>query len=145
MTQLNKVGKVKVSTRTRYALRAILIIAKSARGIETSEVIASEEGISKKYLDSILGSLRKANVLKSERGILGGYSLADTPENTTVLQICEVLEKASVLSPCVEDSTYCPKSCICPGNSVWSQATEAMKKVLRTATIAKLLEEEKNC
>ncbi len=136
---------MKVSTRTRYALRAILIIAKSTRGIETSEVIAREEGISKKYLDSILGALRKSGLLRSERGILGGYSLADTPEKTTVLQICEVLEKASVLSPCVDDDGYCPKSCICPGNSVWKQATEAMKKVLREATIATLLEEEKNC
>ena len=133
---------MRISTKTRYGLRAILMICKSEKKQVNSEVIAEHEGISKKYLDAILGELRKSGILNSNRGIFGGYSLAKSPSETTVLQICEALEVSTFLSPCVKDVSYCAQTSVCPGNKVWAEATNAMRAVLEKATIASMIEDE---
>jgi Rrf2 family protein len=130
---------LKISTKTRYGLRAILKIAQSKENQVNSEIIAKSEGISKKYLDSILGQLRKAGILKSNRGVLGGYALAKPANEITVLEICETLEIATFLSPCVEDMEYCAQSYICTGNKVWTEASNAMRTVLAKSTIASMI------
>ena len=119
------------------------MISKSETKQVNSEIIAEREGISKKYLDAILGQLRKAGILKSNRGVFGGYSLAKSTEETNVLEICEALEVATFLSPCVQDVNYCAQSGKCPGNKVWTEATNAMRTVLQQATIASMIEKER--
>lgn len=118
------------------------MISKSETKQVNSEIIAEQEGISKKYLDAILGQLRKSGILKSNRGVFGGYSLAKSTSETTVLEICEALEIATFLSPCVKDKGYCSQSVACPGNKVWTEATNAMRSVLEKNTIASLIEDE---
>jgi len=135
---------LKISTKTRYGLRAILRIAKSETKQVNSEIIADQEGISKKYLDGILGQLRKVGILKSNRGVFGGYSLAKPASEITVLEICEALEIATFLSPCVKDTNYCSFSGNCPGNKVWTEASNAMRTVLQKSTIATLIEDEED-
>jgi Rrf2 family protein len=135
---------LKISTKTRYGLRAVLRIARSKESQVNSEIIAEREGISKKYLDAILGQLRRAGILKSNRGVFGGYALAKSAEEITVLEICEALEVATFLSPCVGDSEYCTHSCICNGNKVWTEATNAMRAVLAKSTIASMIPEANN-
>ena len=118
------------------------MISQSEKKQVNSELIAEHEGISKKYLDAILGQLRKAGILKSNRGVFGGYSLAKSPSKTTVLEICEALEVATFLSPCVESKRFCKQSSACPGNKVWAEASEAMRTVLKKATIASMIKDQ---
>ena len=67
---------MKMSSQSRYGLRAMVAIAGSAQGPSRSEQLAEKEGVSKKYLDAILGSLREAGLLRTVRGPGGGYVLA---------------------------------------------------------------------
>ena len=71
---------MKLSTRARYGLRAITAIAQHPNEFTTSELVAGEEEVSKKYLDSILGCLREAGMLDAARGLRGGYRLARPAE-----------------------------------------------------------------
>ncbi|HSG26902.1 MAG TPA: Rrf2 family transcriptional regulator, partial [Candidatus Krumholzibacterium sp.] len=83
---------MKLSTRTRYGLRAIVNIAKSADRPISSESIADCESISKKYLDGILAELRKAGLVQSFRGQNGGYMLARHAGEITVTDVIAALE-----------------------------------------------------
>ncbi|MGL4854472.1 MAG: RrF2 family transcriptional regulator [Lentisphaeria bacterium] len=133
---------MKLSTRTQYGLRAMIIISQSPNGIATSEKIAIHENISKKYLDSILGELRKAEILSTVRGVKGGYTIVKGPENTTVFDIFSVLENSDSVTECVNNPDRCERGCFCPGRSVWTKLAAAMRDVLSSYSIADLAKEE---
>lgn len=134
---------MKLSTRTKYGLRALLIIAQTSDGVATSEHIANVEGLSKKYLDSILGQLRQAGLLKTNRGVNGGYSFLKPAEETTVLDIFAALENNSEISACVNKPDVCERSEYCPGRGVWQRVYRAINEVMGGITVAQLVEDEK--
>lgn len=135
---------MKLSTRTKYGLRALLIIAQSESGVATSENIAQVEGLSKKYLDSILGQLRQAGILKTNRGVNGGYSFLKKPEETTVLDIFLALEKNSEISACVSTPDVCDRAEYCPGRGVWQKVYSAISNVMSEITVEQLVKDEEN-
>lgn len=136
---------MKLSTRTKYGLRALLIIAQSESGVATSEFIANSEGLSKKYLDSILGQLRKVEILKTNRGVNGGYSINKPLGEITVLELFNALEKKNELSECIEQPGVCKRSGFCPGRKIWSRVADAMNTVMQEHTLADLLKEAEDC
>lgn len=84
---------MKMSTKGRYGLRAMLDIAINSRGdIVNVKSIAERQNISESYLEQVFSILRKAAIVKSIKGAQGGYILADDPSNITVGQILRTLE-----------------------------------------------------
>ena len=121
---------MRLSSRARYGLRAMIAIAMK-RGVQASgAVLARETGISKKYLDAILHQLRTAGLINASHGARGGYSLARAADEVTAADIVETLEKEIALVPCVEDPGTCKRSSNCPTLPVWRAATEAIRSVL---------------
>lgn len=129
---------MKLSTRSRYGLRAMVAVARRPGSFLTSEVIANDEGLSKKYLDTILGSLRQAGLLKAAHGSRGGYSLARPAEATTAAEVVEALEGRIAIVPCAEDAASCERSPQCPTRGVWRAASDAVREVLAKLTLAEL-------
>ena len=82
-----------VSTRGRYALRVMICFAQDQqdRFIPLKEV-AEQEGISQKYLESIMTSLSKAGFVDAQHGKGGGYRLNRNPEEYTVGSILKLTE-----------------------------------------------------
>ena len=77
-----------VSTRGRYALRVMLELAQHGRDCYTAlSSIASEQGISGKYLESIISTLSKGGLVEGVRGKGGGYRLTRPPEDYSVGEI----------------------------------------------------------
>lgn len=129
---------MRLSTRARYGLRAMTAIARRPGAFTTSKVLADEEDVSKKYLDSILGHLREAGLLDAVRGQHGGYRLTRSPEAMTAADVVEALEGRIAIVPCVEDMSLCERAPRCPAHSVWRAASEAVRRVLKGLTLAKL-------
>ena len=129
---------MKLSTRSRYGLRATTAIARRPGEFTTSELVADEEGLSKKYLDSILGRLREAGLLEAVRGQRGGYRLARGPETITAADVVEALEGGIAIVPCAEDASVCERAPRCPTRDVWRAASEAVRDVLARLTLAEL-------
>ena len=78
-----------VSTKGRYALRVMVDLAEhQAAGRIPLKEIAARQGISEKYLENILATLVRANMLSGMRGKGGGYVLPRPPEQYTVGEIC---------------------------------------------------------
>lgn len=129
---------MRLSTRARYGLRAMVSVARNKDVPVSSETVAECEKVSKKYLDRLLGTLRGAGLLRSHRGQGGGYTLARPPVSITVAEIVRVLEHGPGLVPCLTDPGRCSKSVDCPTRPVWLSLSEAIDTTLGGITLADL-------
>ena len=76
---------MKISTKGRYALRMLIDLAEHQNdGYIALKDIAARQNISKKYLEQIVAVLNKSDVLQTNRGVRGGYRLAQSPDKYTV-------------------------------------------------------------
>ena len=85
---------MKLSTRGRYGVRAMLELALQQGGSPTAlQELAQRQGISAKYLEQLLIPLKAAGLVNSVRGAKGGYLLAMSPEKVSLYDIVKTLEK----------------------------------------------------
>ena len=131
---------MKLSTRSRYGLRALVAVARSPESLVTAELLAEGEEVSKRYLDEILRTLRKSGFLTSLRGRKGGYTLARSPEEINLLDIVDALEGSTELVPCVDEPEICNRSPDCPTRPIWTSATAQLREVFGAMTLAAFLE-----
>jgi len=132
---------MKLSTKGRYGTRAMIDIALyKESGSTLLKDISSQQGISLKYLDHILSSLRKAGLIKNVRGKGGGYSLTRPATQITLCDIIEAVE--GTLSPveCVDNPEYCKKTSTCSAHDVWVKVRESIEDVLRSTSLQSLTE-----
>ena len=129
---------MKLSTRSRYGLRAMCHLVARNGGLTTCSDIASEMDVSKKYLDSILGSLSKAGILDADRGVGGGYRISGNPREITCAQVLAALGEHVDLVPCVSMSGDCAKAGTCATSAVWRAMADASRQVLMQLSVSDL-------
>jgi Rrf2 family protein len=131
---------VKISTRSRYGLRALLELAlHHGEGPLMMQSIADSQGVSRKYLDSIFASLKTAGMVRSRRGVGGGHLLAKEPEAIRLGDVMRALEGPLSLVDCVGDSALCDRSHRCVTRDVWTEVGNAIGSVLDNITLADLV------
>ena len=101
--------------------------------------ISRRQGISVKYLDQLLPTLKKADLVKSVRGPKGGYLLSKPAEEISVGQVVCVMERHVQLAECATNPDSCDRSDSCTVRRVWQEAAQAMLDKLNSITIASLL------
>lgn len=137
---------MKISTKGRYALRLMLDLAihDGDAPVRIKDIAARQE-ISDKYLEQIISSLNKAGYVKSIRGPQGGYKLARNSSFYTVGMILRLTEGSLAPVACLEDETnQCRRQESCATLRLWHQLDDAIKSVVDTVTLAKLVEWQKN-
>ena len=136
---------MKISTRGRYGLRALVELANCEYGkCIPLRTVAERHGMSEDYLEQLFAPLKKAGIVKSVRGAQGGYKLSRPANEISAAEVIRVLE--GTLSPvdCLEDETYeCPAaSCVnCSTRPVWEKLYAGVNEVLETIRLADLIEE----
>jgi Rrf2 family protein len=96
-----------LSMRTKYALKALVYLAKSKeKGPVLIGDIAESEKLPRKFLEQILLELKNLRILKSRQGKGGGYSLAKQPDQIQIGQIVRVFNGPLALVPCVSVSAF---------------------------------------
>ena len=132
---------MKISTRTRYGMRAILELALAYKiGPLQIRVIAERQNISNKYLEQLVGIMRSAGLVRSIRGPHGGYVLARGPEEIKLSEIFRILEGPVLTVECVEHEDVCPSHADCVTRKLWIQVNEAMLSVLENKTLHDLVD-----
>jgi len=131
---------MKVNTKVRYGLRAILQIAEGygADPVPISAIAASQE-ISGKYLEQVVGTLRKSELITSRKGVRGGYSLARDPQQINLWEIITALDAHTALVDCVDDPDSCDRSDDCLTRTIWSLLSIKMREFWSSFTLADLL------
>ncbi len=135
---------MKLSTRTRYGIRAIIELAghEGNRPLQL-KTIAERQEISVKYLEQLMSLLRSAGFVRSVRGSKGGYVLARPPAQITLSEVFRSLEGPVTTAECTEDEDYCQRSVDCAAREVWLQVEAAIQGVLSGITLADLVKKTK--
>ncbi|MFL5819834.1 MAG: RrF2 family transcriptional regulator, partial [Solirubrobacteraceae bacterium] len=118
---------ISITTKSPYAVRALAELARSGPGaIVPLGELARRRDIPVQFLEQLFAVLRRAGVLRSQRGVKGGYSFAREPGSITVLEIVELLD--GTLGAGAE--------------GVFADAADAARAMLAQTTIADVIERE---
>ena len=134
-----------VSTKGRYALRVMVHFAQ--RGGEEYiplKEIAEAEGISQKYLETIMSTLSKAGFLDAVHGKGGGYRLNRPAEGYTVGAILKLTEGGiSAVSCTTQGASACSRTECCQAKPMWDKLDKMIDDFFEGITIADLLKDTK--
>ena len=118
---------ISITTKSPYALQALVELGRSGGdGPVPIGELARRRDIPVQFLEQLFATLRRAGVLKSQRGVKGGYTFARPPSQITVLEIVELLE-----GPLGRDA-----------QGIFGDAAAAARDVLAASTIADIVERE---
>ena len=132
---------MKLSTRTRYGIRAIIELAQ--HGIEKPlqlKIIAQRQDISVKYLEQLITILKSAGFVRSIRGSKGGYILARPADHIKLSEVFNCLEGSVTTAECVGDKQYCERSSDCVARELWIEVEQAIENVLQAITLQDLVD-----
>src|SRR5215469_12108656 len=134
-----------LSSKTKYALRAVLRLAENASTgawLQTNEV-AEQEQVPRKFLEAIFVQLRDHGIIESRRGAQGGHRLLRDPATVSVADIIRFLDGPLALTPCASRTRFrqCP-DCVdisrCRLQPLMQQARDAVAGVLENCSLAQL-------
>lgn len=117
---------ISITTKSPYALQALAELGRSGDGPVPIGELARRREIPVQFLEQLFATLRRGGVLRSQRGVKGGYSFARPPASITVLEVVELLE-----GTLGRDA---------PG--IFGEAATAARAILAGTTIADIVERE---
>ena len=135
---------MKLSTKGRYGLRAMVDLAVNSSGDHVSLYsIAERQGISENYLEQVFSILRKADLVRSVKGAQGGYVLGDDPGSVKVGAILRALEgNLSVVDETSDEKNeYANAIQNCIKVHVWDKMNECLNGVVDSLTLEDLANE----
>jgi len=131
-----------ISQKAKYALRALVALCRVPPGesLMISE-ISKERAIPKKFLEQILLELKRAGIVMSRRGRLGGYVLLRSPDQVTFGEVLRLIDGPIAPLPCLSKIAYrrctdCADEGTCEIRHVFARVTIATREVLDTTTLA---------
>jgi Rrf2 family protein len=137
---------MKLSTRSRYGLRAMVELAARDDGQTCVPLrnIAEQHGMSEYYLEQLFAPLKKAGLVASMRGAAGGYRLSRPSAEITAGDVLRVLEGSLTPVDCIGDDTASCAAAFCENcntKSVWERLYTGMNEVLDTIRLSDLATE----
>ena len=134
---------MKLSTRGRYATRALLDLARHQKaGPIPLKDIARRQEISLHYLEHLVTPLIMAGILRSSRGPAGGVQLVKPPHEIKLSEIIRLVEGSIVPVECVVNPEVCSRSELCVTRELWAELERAMSAVLESTTLQDLVERQ---
>jgi len=118
---------ISITTKSPYAVRALTeLVRMGGAGPVPIAELARRRDIPVQFLEHLFATLRRAGILRSQRGVKGGYSFARPPHEISVLEVVELLD-----GPLGREAT-----------GIFADAVTAARDVLAAATIADVIERE---
>ena len=115
-----------ITTKSPYALRALAELGRSGEGPVPIGELARKRDIPVQFLEQLFAVLRRAGILRSQRGVKGGYAFAREPGEVTVLEVVELLDGRLGAD----------------AEGIFAETAAAARAVLARATIADVVERE---
>ena len=132
---------MRMTMKGDYGLRAMIdLAAHYGRGPVPSSEIAVRQLIPEHFLDQLLITLRRAGLLKSQRGPQGGHMLARPPSQITMGDIIHALEGNTAPMECVPNPSVCQLSPGCGIRDVWIQVEDYAQQLLNATTLDQMAE-----
>jgi Rrf2 family protein len=130
---------MRISTKGRYSLEALLYIALLPQGeYASTRVISEHTGVSDGYLEQLFIPLKKAGIIKATRGPLGGYTTGRSASKITVGDILRAVEGPLAPVDCL-DSQSCPSQAYCKSRHTWSELYKEITKCVNSISLSDLV------
>lgn len=130
---------MRMTMKGDYGLRAMIdLAARYGQGPIPSAVIARRQFIPEHFLDQVLITLRRAGLIKSQRGPQGGHLLARPPAQISMLDVLQALEGAPASLDCVPQPNACQLSPSCGMRDIWAQIDAYARELLGATTMEQL-------
>lgn len=129
-----------ISKSALYALRATVELAKVPAGtFATAAHIAETCDAPAKYLSKLLEVLVNRGLVRSQKGVHGGYALTRPAMDITLFEIIDPIDHMSRVPDCLLGLPQCSDAAPCPAHERWRHVRETLKNMLVTTTLAELL------
>ncbi len=123
-----------------YGIRAMMHLGSLPDGgVALKDEIAQAQNIPPSFMAKILRKLVKAGMLRSARGVNGGFGLQRPASEIHLLEVVEAIEGPIQLTDCAPDPDHCTLSHDCPVSGVWLEVQRQMTTILRETTLEALL------
>lgn len=137
---------MKLSTKGRYGLRALIDLAQYSKDAPVSIMsISARQDISERYLEQLMSMLKKAGLVKSVRGAAGGYILAKDVKDISVGDVLRALEGSLEPVDCagLEPDGECRSADTCVTKYVWKRINESINRMVDEIRLDQLVEESR--
>ena len=133
---------MQISAKSDYAVRALLSLASHEPDLVKVDVVVAEQGLPRKFVEAILGELRRGGLVRSQRGAEGGYALAKPAAEITIASVIREVDGplAEVRGLRPHETTYSGVAEHLP--QVWVAVRAAIRGVLDETTLAHVLSGE---
>jgi len=132
-----------ITRASEYAILSLIVLSKTNSPMD-SETLSNELSISKSFLAKILQSLAKNNILKSYKGVNGGFTLALKPSQINMLKVMSSVEgKVPAVFDCTSEKKECPsdKANICSILPFLNKLQGKIDSFLADLTLENILED----
>ena len=135
---------MKLSTRSRYGLRAMMAMAMNTGNAQMmAKEIAEKQSLPLTYLEQLMVALRKAGLVNATRGAKGGYLLARKSEEISLSDIIEALDGPISIADCSDIANCCLDTEMCSLREVFDGANELLQTYFHDISLAELVERQK--
>ena len=132
---------MQITKQADYAIRCVLYLASKSNGIAVMiEEIAKAMEIPKSFLAKILQRLSKAGIVRSVRGVKGGFLLNKGLTEISLLDVITSIDGPISVNRCAVDSNHCGRSCFCTVHPIWTELRQNIRDYLQGVTFDKLIE-----
>lgn len=122
---------------TDYAVVVMSQMAQRPGETNSAHDISEETGVPLPTVSKLLGTLARAGLMTSQRGVAGGYSLSRPAEQITMAEIIQALEGPIALTACVDGAeSNCDVESLCPMRGNWNRVNTAIHAALSSVTLA---------
>jgi Rrf2 family iron-sulfur cluster assembly transcriptional regulator len=130
---------MQITRQGDYGIRSVLYLARQPfKKISFVTEISEEYKIPRSFLAKILQKLVKAKIVRSYRGVKGGFSLTRQARDINMLEVLEAIEGKMCLNICLADKKKCQFSKHCPVSSVWATAQARLAETLKKTNFEEL-------
>jgi Rrf2 family protein len=130
----------KLSTKGRYGARLMLELALNyGKGPVALKDVAQRQEISEKYLEHLIGPLKKARLIRSNRGAHGGYTLLRPPSRINLKEVIIAVEGPICIVECTQKPSVCKRAQDCLSREAWNELSLKIGETLAALTLESLI------
>ena len=131
---------LQITRQTEYAIRGLQELTRRTGDTPVQlKVIAGSCEVSEAFLAKIFQMLAQAGIVKSHRGVKGGFSLARSADEISLREVVEICEGGIMLNHCLRKVDPCQDADSCAVAQVWKEAQDALTGALDKTTLADVL------
>lgn len=136
--QLSVLGGMMISQTAEYALRAMVFLAMNSDAPQVTEKIATGTKVPASYLSKVLQSLSRSGLVKSQRGLGGGFTLVKPPGSTTILEVINAVDPIKRIETCPLDLSS-HGVVLCALHKRLDEAIQSVEQAFEETTLEEIL------